>query len=129
MSPIRSLGNKIASFRNRFGNTGLGAALPFIGFVPVSATGGETFTHGGYKYHFFKNTGPNPFNVSAVGDVQYLLVGGGGGAGANNGGGGGGGALYALPTDNHPVTVQDYTIVVGTGGPGATGHQIVTGKH
>ena len=83
----------------------------------VSATGGETFTDGGYKYHFYKTTGPNPFNVSAAGSVQYLLVGGGGGNGANNGGGGGGGALIALADTTQPVTVQDYTIVIGAGGP------------
>lgn len=34
MSPIRSLGNRSASFRNRFGDTGTNAALPFVPIPP-----------------------------------------------------------------------------------------------
>ena len=53
-----------------------------------SATGGTTYTSGGYKYHKF--TGNGTFAVSGAGTVEVLLIAGGGG-GAKLGAGGAGG--------------------------------------
>ena len=60
------------------------------GFFGPAVTGGdEVFTTGnGYKVHVFKNSGT--LNVTAPGEVEYLVVGGGGGGGTGYAGGGGG---------------------------------------
>jgi len=119
---LRSLNNPIASFIDYLAKTGIDAVTPAPPPL-VTATGGTEIpaaTSGnGYKYHFY--TGPGPFNVTSAGSVQYLIVSGGGGGGINNGGGGGGGALIALADTTQPVTVQDYSIVVGNGGAASTG--------
>jgi len=105
------------------------------------ATGGTETTCGDYKIHTF--TGGGPFNVTSLSPtpsnnvVDYLVVAGGGSGGARypgnaNGGGGAGGFRFhscqtAFPTSSAPahnkngpaalpVSVQDYTIVVGGGG-------------
>ena len=64
--------------------------------LKLGSGGGTTFTNGGYQYHFFDSVSGQPFNVTAAGNVQILVVGGGGGGGCNNGGGGGGGALVNI---------------------------------
>lgn len=116
------------SYFDRFIRSGTGAS-PVIA-DSISATGGTTATPGdGYKYHFFTSTGPNPFNVTDAGpgSFEYLLIaGGGGGADRGNGAGGGGaggvlGHGMSLPASAHQggsvtLSVQDYTLVVGTGG-------------
>lgn len=66
----------------------------------------------GYNYAVY--TAPGPFNVTTAGYAHIMLVGGGGGAGDNNSGGGGGGGI--VKHESFPLTVQDYSIVVGPGG-------------
>ena len=61
MSPIRSLGNKIASFRNRFGNTGFNAATPPPGPPQTEASGGTKINYNNVNYHVFKS--PAPFSA------------------------------------------------------------------
>ena len=114
----------------------------------IEATGGNTVTAeypGGdgydYKSHIF--TGPGNFVVTAAGtgtagarQVQYLVVGGGGGTGSrwHAGGGGAGGLLVSpnfpsseIPTTQNrgswdgEVSATTYPIVIGNGGPGASG--------
>ena len=81
----------------------------------IEATGGTIIDNDGYRIHVFTGTGP--FNVFRGGEVEYLVVAGGGGvAPAAEGGGGAGGFRTGT---NFPVTVQDYTITVGGGGPNA----------
>ena len=109
----------------------------------VAATGGNTVTTvcTNFKVHTF--TSPGTFCVSAVGNaagsntVDYLVVaGGGGGGGRDHGSGGGAGGyrespgtasggyavspLGASPAVALPVTVQGYSIAVGSGGAGYT---------
>ena len=108
----------------------------------IAATGGTVTTVcTNFKVHTF--TGPGTFCVSAVGNaagsntVDYLVVaGGGGGGGRDHGSGGGAGGyrespgtasgsylvspLGAAPAVALPVTVQGYSIAVGSGGAGYT---------
>lgn len=91
--------------------------------APVNATGGTITYSGGYKIHSFTSTGTSYFNITSTGngEVEYLIVaGGGGGGGANNVPGGGGGA-GGLLTGTISISVQNYTVVVGTGGSGGVG--------
>jgi hypothetical protein len=90
-------------------------------FLPtIEATGGTIVDSDGYRIHVFTGTGP--FNVSFIGppsynNVEYVVVAGGGGVAlAAEGGGGAGGFRTGT---GFPVTVQDYTITVGGGGPNA----------
>ena len=108
----------------------------------VTATGGtETTVCTNFKVHTF--TGPGTFQVTCAGNplgstsVDYLVVAGGasGGGGSGAGGGGAGGyrespgaasgcysvsPLGTSPAAALPVSVQDYTIVVGAGGAALT---------
>ena len=77
---VRSLGNALASFRNKFGTTGLEQN------PETTSCGGRSFwgtkiNHNNVNYHVFTGTGP----FSAPGDfntsVNYIILGGGGGAG------------------------------------------------
>ena len=115
----------------------------------IQATGGiiSDYDAGADKWraHIFHS--PGSFNVTALGqidnNVEYLIVAGGGGGGANTpggsyhgagGGGGAGGVVTNMPgvvtADNtslsaprgtQSVTVNNYSITVGTGGAGANG--------
>lgn len=88
-------------------------------FGPAATGGDEVFTTGnGYKVHVFKNSGT--LNVTAPGEVEYLVVGGGGGGSwgfindiSSSGGGGGAGGLLA---GNKYLNTSSYPIVVGAGG-------------
>ena len=85
----------------------------------IIATGGTItdVTIGGltYRLHTFTTTGTSTFQVlNGYGDAQVLIVGGGGAGGFGHGGGGGGGAV--LYNSTQPLTVNSYSIVVGTGG-------------
>ena len=86
-------------------------------FGPAMTGGDEVFTTGnGYKVHVFKNSGT--LNVTAPGEVEYLVVGGGGGGGCGRGGGGGAGG-YRTGTLNLNIQ-QSYSVIIGSGGSGAT---------
>ncbi len=107
----------------------------------VAATGGNTVaTCGNFKIHTF--TGPGTFCVSNAGNsegsntVDYLVVAAGGGGGYCIGGGAGAGGVRASSgaasgcysagpvgacVSALPVSVQGYSIVVGSGGTGAPG--------
>ena len=121
------------------GNNDAGAQAQF-----VSATGGtESTVCTNFKVHTF--TGPGTFCVSSAGNatgsnsVDYLVVAGGGGGGRGNSNGSGAGAggyresggtasgCYAVsPLGSSPssvaavpVSVQGYSVVVGSGGAGS----------
>ena len=97
-------------------------------FGPAMTGGDEVYTTGnGYKVHVFKNSGT--LNVTAPGEVEYLVIGGGGGGGAgngNSGGGGAGGYRSSVSGENSgggssnekPLTLSTgiYPIVIGAGG-------------
>ena len=127
MSPIRSLGNRIASFRNKFGNTGLNAVNPAP--LVTKATGGDiTFIEGGYTYHVYTTTGASTFVVDK-GPItaQYLVVGGGGATGQTGGGGGGGGGAGGLLNSTVPLANNPYPVVVGAGGAYTSATNITSG--
>jgi len=108
----------------------------------IAATGGTVCTVcTNFKVHTF--TGPGTFCVSSVGNaagsnkVDYLVVAGGGGGGGRDHGAGGGAGGYrespgsasgcysvsprgVSPAVALPVSVQGYSIVVGSGGAGYT---------
>ena len=110
---VKSLGNIISSFRNRFGDTGTKASIPFS--VKIVATGGTKSSVGGFTYHIF--TSPGTFTVQeGLGNMKLLLIGGGGGGGTEQGSGGGAGACIYRETV--AVTVQSYPISIGGGGSG-----------
>lgn len=112
---IKSLGNQLASFRYRFGSTGVGGgtvAIPVSN--PISVTGGTTsYTFGSKTIHVW--TSPGPFVLTGgPGPVEYFVVGGGGAGGADmGGGGGGGGVLTGELTLGGPFST---TVTVGPGG-------------
>ena len=97
-------------------------------FGPAVTGGDEVFTTGnGYKVHVFKNSGT--LNVTAPGEVEYLVVGGGGGGGSDRGGGGGGGGYRSSvggensgggsTTENKlNLNIGNKTIIIGAGGIG-----------
>ena len=111
-----------------------GVARGFVGFAfgsatttgtTITATGGAVLTPGnGYRYHYI-TADSQDFEVTEIseahpGNVEYFLVAGGGSGGGEystpnqvcGGGGGAGGVL----TGTTPVSVQTYTIGIGTGG-------------
>jgi hypothetical protein len=89
----------------------------------IIATGG-TITDvsiGGisYRLHTFTTTGTSTFQVlGGYGDAQVLIVGGGGAGGFGHGGGGGGGAV--LYNSAQTLTINSYSITVGSGGSATT---------
>ena len=97
-------------------------------FGPAMIGGDEVYTTGnGYKVHVFRNSGT--LNVTAPGEVEYLVVGGGGGGVVGGGGAGGyrssvggessgGGSSVETKLLLNPGT---YSVIVGGGGVGA-GH-------
>ncbi len=79
----------------------------------------DTPYENGYKIHTFTDSG-NFAVTSGSGNIQVLVVAGGGGGGGNHGGGGGaGGICYQASRE---VTLDDYTVTVGTGGGGRQQH-------
>lgn len=114
MSPIRSLGNALSSFRHKFGDTGSGAGPIAPPSSPISVTGGNTsYTYNGKKIHVW--TSPGPFVLTGgPGPVEYFVVAGGGAGGADMGGGGGGGGVLTGELDlEGPFST---TVTVGPGG-------------
>jgi hypothetical protein len=102
--------------------------IPFANIhpIPVEATGGSisdiTIDGDGYRVHVFTSTGSSTFGVQSLGnitdDFDYLIVAGGGGGGGSAGGGasGAGGGAGGLLNGITTLTIQDYSVVVGTGG-------------
>jgi hypothetical protein len=69
----------------------------------------------------FTNSGT--WEVAKDGFVDVLVVGGGGGGGGGgDNGSGGGGAGGVIFREAYPVTAGNYTVIVGTGGPGGASH-------
>jgi hypothetical protein len=94
--------------------------------TPFGATGGTITTSGGYKYHKFTSSvsGASGFVPNKSGSVDYLIVAGGGAGGGYDAGGyenGGGGGAGGLLQTSVSVSAQQYSIVVGAGGPTAKG--------
>lgn len=95
-------------------------------FGPAMTGGDEVYTTGnGYKVHVFKNSGI--LNVTAPGEVEYLVIaGGGGGGGSFAGGGGAGGYRSSVSNENSGggsttepkklINAGSYPIIVGAGG-------------
>jgi hypothetical protein len=110
---IKSLGNSVSSFRNRFGGTGNRASkgAPPPGIIATGGNVDALAPGNGYKYHTF--TSPGTFTVSSGNStIEVLVVAGGGGAGGG-GGGGAGGLVY------HPsmqITTGSYPITIGSAG-------------
>ena len=128
---VRSLGNTIATFRNKFGRTGTEASGA-AGGSGLSATGGnQTSPSGftapnGFKYHVFTSSGSLVVE-SGTAEAYYLVVAGGGSGGSGNGAGGGGGGLRSNdPTVPGPSSMKvthtftlspgTYPVTVGDGG-------------
>jgi len=108
--------NSTQSFIDDFYRSGTDASAELT--LPISATGGVTATPGdGYKYHFFTSTGPNPFNVTVGGSIEYLLI-AGGGSGADRGNGAGGGGAGGKGTASTTVAATAGTANTGGGGGG-----------
>ena len=79
------------------------------------ATGGDVITTDGtYWYHAFKNSGL--FNVKQSLTADLLVVAGGGGSSIVGSGGGGAGGLVAYTSQS--LTLTNYAVTVGGGGPG-----------
>ncbi len=104
------------------------------GPVRLKGSGGNTVTEINvsgtwYEVHSFTSTGSATFTPpSGVSTVEYLLVAGGAGGGgvtagnvAGSGGGGAGGFLTNVGGTGLAVTVQSYSVVVGTGGTAGVG--------
>jgi hypothetical protein len=120
---IKSLGNSIATFRDRFGKTGTRASGELLKLTATSsgtiATPASGLAPGnGYVYHTF--TGPGTFTASGLpGTVEVFVVAGGGGGGNYNGGGNGGGGGGAGGLVYHPaipISIGSYPVTVGSGG-------------
>ena len=128
---VRSLGNVIATFRNKFGRTGTEASSS-AAVSGLSATGGnQTSSSGftapnGFKYHVFTSSG-SLVVASGTAEAYYLVVAGGGSGGSSNGAGGGGGGLRSNdPTVPGPSSMKvthtftlspgTYPVTVGDGG-------------
>ena len=100
----------------------------YSGSSSYNATGGtivesSAYTGGLYRSNTFTSNGT--FTVPAgLTSVDYLVVGGGGGGGKASGGGGGGAGGFRTAT-GLTVAAQAYTIVVGTGGAGASGYGVL----
>lgn len=99
----------------------------FTGRPKFVATGGTTYTQGGYSYHKFTSSGSFTV-VSGTRTLEYLVVAGGGAGGSSSngftgigqftssGGGGGGGVL------NGTYSSISLTVTLGSGGtPFGTG--------
>jgi hypothetical protein len=99
-----------------------GAEWKTLGFSTVTATGGtqggSVTTVGGYKIHTFTSNGT--FIPTFSGTVDIMVI-AGGGCGAGLGGGGGAGG-YQYITNYQVISGFNYSIQVGTGGPGPASH-------
>lgn len=98
-----------------YGQISAGLVAGTNGTNEASATGGNITTNGNYRIHTFTNNGT--FTVSSGSLTCDVLIVAGGGGGGHNGGGGGGGGVIVLT--NATITGA-VTVVVGTGGAGAT---------
>jgi hypothetical protein len=98
-------------------------ALPIAKNVPIKITGGTVSEYAdatGVRWSVLVFTNNGTWEVAKDGFVD-VLVGGGGGGGPffGAGGGGAGGVIFR---DAYPVTAGNYTVIVGTGGPGGASH-------
>ena len=89
---VRSLGNSLSTFKNKFGRTGNKTTPPII------SSGGTKIEDANYVYHVFTHPNSDTFTSNTAVPAFYLVVAGGGTGGTNSGGGGGAGGAYS----NHP---------------------------
>lgn len=80
----------------------------------TKATGGTVTYQGQYVIHTFTSNGS--FIVTQAGAIDILVIAGGGGGAPNSRGGGGGGAGGLIYQTGRSVSVQTYSVVVGSGG-------------
>lgn len=90
--------------------------------IPKAAlTGGTLLSDSTHYYRVFSSSGTlSVSNNSLVTDI--LIVAGGGGGGRRVGGGGGGGGVVVMPS--YTLDAQSYSVVVGSGGTGATSNSV-----
>ena len=110
---------------NRFGSgDGRAGAQKGIGskrYMVATSDAEEVYMDGDDMVHKFLTSGT--FKVHSLGTdatfgdkVEYLMVGGGGSGGTHHSAGGGAGGYRANNAFDQAVTVQNYTITVGSGG-------------
>jgi hypothetical protein len=102
------------------------------GTAGADPTGGDTngtytLDSVNYGWRAFTTTGSQNLVIAAGGSIDLMLIAGGGGGGADTGatgsggGGGAGGLKYYV---GRTVAAGTHVIVVGTGGAGATAHNV-----
>jgi len=92
--------------------------VTILNVVYTIANGGTKIPIGDYYVHTF--TSNSSFNVTQVGTdntVEYLLVGNGGGGGVTTAGGGGAGQYLSVAS--YAISVSNYNVTIGAGGPTA----------
>ncbi len=111
-------GNKMAGADGR-GSVGKGVGSKK--YMIATSDAEEIYMDGDDMIHRFLTSGT--FKVHSLGTdstfgdkVEYLMVGGGGSGGTHHAAGGGAGGYRANNAYDQAVTVQDYTITVGSGG-------------
>ena len=102
---------------------GFGRSVAGTVITNISATGGNTATNGGYKYHIISSSGnftltENPDNAKFE---AFIIAGGGGGGNGGDiwgGGGGAGGALHVGSGAGNGVALNPgtYPVTIGSGG-------------
>ena len=94
--------------------------LPIAKNGPIKITGGTVSEYNdaaGVRWTVLVFTNNGTWEVAKDGLVDVLVVGGGGGGGSGgNDGTGGGGAGGVIYSNAYPVTVGNYTVIVGAGG-------------
>jgi hypothetical protein len=94
--------------------------------IKIKNTGGtvsESTDAAGVRWTVLTFTNNGTLEVAEDGIVDVLVVGGGGGGGGGcHYGAGGGGAGGVIFRNAYPVTAGNYTVIVGTGGPGGASH-------
>jgi hypothetical protein len=90
-------------------------------YIVATSDAHDIYMDGDDMVHRFTESGT--FRVHSLGSdstygtfIEYLMCGGGGSGGTHHAGGGGAGGYRANNAMDYAVTVQDYTVTVGTGG-------------
>lgn len=85
-----------------------------VGNVPEIASGGESFSEDGYRYHVFKSSGTFTVSTNPL-QVEVFMIAGGGCGGQTRGAGGGAGEAHWF---SELIQPGSYTITIGAGGAG-----------
>ncbi len=95
-------------------------------FVSAAGTGGNITYNGAYTVHTFYSSGVFGWTDVYTNATVLVVAGGGGGGGSasNDIAGGGGGAGGLIYNTSFNLTANNYTVIVGSGGAGATGYTL-----